>query len=351
MSGMPARSAAVRSAVMFSMHSRRRASAPGMSNRFTHDARGVEAHGVADGVVDDVAEGRARRLLAVDVGDVDAQHEGGLLAAGERLQQRRLAERELDRVGAGRRPASRSRAAMSSMPARKRGSPKKPWSTATSMQRPERGVEEAVQAVGGGHAPIIGTAAAGAARGRITAAVVIAGPNLTIDRTLSIDELRPGEVLRFERAVVTPGGKGVNVARVARDLGADAVLVGFVPGRTGAAGAALLADEGLVVRGVEVGGELRSTAVVLERSGRVTVLNEPGPPLAPGDWELYEARAWPTRWRASACWRAADRCRRARRPTPTGGWSALAHARGRGGGRRRRRRAAGGGGGAPAPTW
>ena len=38
--------------------------------------------------------------------------------------------------------------------------------------------------------------------------MVIAGPNLTIDRTLSIDELRPGEVLRFERAVVSPGGKG-----------------------------------------------------------------------------------------------------------------------------------------------
>ena len=68
------------------------------------------------------------------------------------------------------------------------------------------------------------------------------------------------------------------------------MLVGFVPGRTGAAGAALLGDEGIVVRGVEVGGELRSTAVVLERSGRVTVLNEPGPPLAPGEWERYEAR-------------------------------------------------------------
>ena len=119
--------------------------------------------------------------------------------------------------------------------------------------------------------------------------MVIAGPNLTIDRTLSIDELRPGEVLRFDRAVVSPGGKGVNVARVARELGAGAVLVGFVPGRTGAAGAALLADEGLSLRGVEVGGELRSTAVVLERSGRVTVFNEPGPPLAPGDWERYEA--------------------------------------------------------------
>jgi 1-phosphofructokinase family hexose kinase len=118
--------------------------------------------------------------------------------------------------------------------------------------------------------------------------VVIAVPNLTLDRTLAIDELRPGEVLRFSRAVVTPGGKGVNVARVARELGAPAVLVGFVPGRTGAAAAALLADEELTLRGVEVGGEIRSSAVVLERSGRVTVLNEPGPELAAGDWERYE---------------------------------------------------------------
>jgi 1-phosphofructokinase family hexose kinase len=118
--------------------------------------------------------------------------------------------------------------------------------------------------------------------------VVIAGPNLTIDRTLSIDELRPGEVLRFSHAAVTPGGKGVNVARVARDLGGEAVLVALMPGRTGVAGVALLGDEKIAVRGVEVSGELRSTAVVLERSGRVTVFNEPGPPLGPGEWDLYE---------------------------------------------------------------
>jgi 1-phosphofructokinase family hexose kinase len=120
-------------------------------------------------------------------------------------------------------------------------------------------------------------------------AVLIAGPNLTIDRTLAIEELRPGEVLRFTAAAVTPGGKGVNVARVAREMGAPAVLAGFVPGRTGAAAAGLLADEGISLRGVPVGGEIRSTAVILERSGRVTVFNEPGPALASGDWERFEA--------------------------------------------------------------
>ena len=100
------------------------------------------------------------------------------------------------------------------------------------------------------------------------------------------------------------------------------MLVGFLPGRTGVAGAALLGDEGIVVRGVEVGGELRSTAVVLERSGRVTVFNEPGPALAPGDWERYEGAVADALRGRSACWRAAGRCRRARPPTPTRGWSA-----------------------------
>jgi 1-phosphofructokinase family hexose kinase len=118
--------------------------------------------------------------------------------------------------------------------------------------------------------------------------MLIAGPNLTIDRTLSITELRPGEVLRFERVVVTPGGKGLNVARAARALGHPAVLVGFVPGHTGRAGAALIAEEGVELAGVECSGELRSTAVVLEHGGRTTVFNEPGPAVGEADWERYE---------------------------------------------------------------
>ncbi|MEA2321272.1 MAG: 1-phosphofructokinase [Solirubrobacteraceae bacterium] len=119
--------------------------------------------------------------------------------------------------------------------------------------------------------------------------MLIAGPNLTIDRTAAIGELRPGDVLRFEEVVVTPGGKGVNVARAALALGAPAVLVGLTPGRIGAAAAAMLADEGVDLAGIAVPGEIRSTTVVLERSGRVTVMNEPGPPLAPADWDRYEA--------------------------------------------------------------
>jgi 1-phosphofructokinase family hexose kinase len=119
--------------------------------------------------------------------------------------------------------------------------------------------------------------------------VLIAGPNLTIDRTSRIPALRPGEVLRLEDVAVTPGGKGLNVARAARALGVPAALVAFVPGRTGRAAAELIADEGVALRAVPVTGEIRSTSVILEPGGRATVLNEPGPALADGDWAALEA--------------------------------------------------------------
>jgi len=118
--------------------------------------------------------------------------------------------------------------------------------------------------------------------------MLIAGPNLTTDRTLTIDELRPGEVLRFSTATITPGGKGVNVARVARALGFPATLVAVAPGRTGRAVVELLGDEGLDVVPVETEGEVRAASVILEESGRVTVLNEPGPAVTERDWEAYE---------------------------------------------------------------
>jgi 1-phosphofructokinase family hexose kinase len=121
------------------------------------------------------------------------------------------------------------------------------------------------------------------------AAVVVAGPNLTIDRTLEIDEMVLGSEVRFTHAEITPGGKGVNVARAASRLGCDTTLVAFAPGHTGAAVARLVAEEGLRLRTVPSPGEVRSSAIVLERGGRVTVFNEPGPRLGPSDWDAYAA--------------------------------------------------------------
>ena len=118
--------------------------------------------------------------------------------------------------------------------------------------------------------------------------MLIAGPNLTIDRTIRLDELRPGEVLRARQAHASAGGKGVNVVRVAVALGQPAELVAFLPqGRSGEAVGGWLADANVPFRGVAVPGEVRSAAIMLEDDGRTTVLNEPGPPASGADWRDY----------------------------------------------------------------
>jgi 1-phosphofructokinase family hexose kinase len=118
--------------------------------------------------------------------------------------------------------------------------------------------------------------------------VLIAGPNLTIDRTIGLQELRPGEVLRATEAHASPGGKGVNVVRAAATLGHRAELVAFLPrGRTGDALGGWLADAGVALHAVPVPGEVRSAAIMLEADGRITVLNEPGPPVSREDWRDY----------------------------------------------------------------
>jgi 1-phosphofructokinase family hexose kinase len=118
--------------------------------------------------------------------------------------------------------------------------------------------------------------------------LLIAGPNLTVDRTSTLEELRPGEVLRLAEVIVTPGGKGLNVARAALALGVPAALVAFLPGHMGRAAAALIAEEGVTLQGVPTSGELRSTSVILEPSGRATVLNEPGPSVSDERWVALE---------------------------------------------------------------
>lgn len=123
----------------------------------------------------------------------------------------------------------------------------------------------------------------------MAAPLVVAGPNLTIDRTAALPRLTAGAVLRTGPVRVGPGGKGVNVVRAAGLLGVDAVLVGCTAGHTGAAVAAMLADESCRLVPVPIRGETRVTVVLRDGDGLVTVVNEPGPEFVDGDWDRYRA--------------------------------------------------------------
>lgn len=116
--------------------------------------------------------------------------------------------------------------------------------------------------------------------------VLVAGPNLAVDRTIATDEFHAGTPT-ISDVVVTPGGKGVNVARALGVLGASATLVALLPGHMGEAVRGMLEEEGIDVVGVPVAGEARFAYIVLERDGRATVLNEPGPELDAAEWRAY----------------------------------------------------------------
>jgi len=114
--------------------------------------------------------------------------------------------------------------------------------------------------------------------------MLIVNPNIATDRTIPVGVLVPGSVHRTGTAVTTLGGKGINVARIGRAFGHRAVVVTFLPAGSAAQLTELAAAEQAELAGVPVLGTARAASILLEGSGRVTVLNEPGPARDTGEW-------------------------------------------------------------------
>ncbi|MEU6593462.1 1-phosphofructokinase family hexose kinase [Streptomyces sp. NPDC046881] len=113
--------------------------------------------------------------------------------------------------------------------------------------------------------------------------------NTALDITYRVRSLRPHASHRVTEVTERPGGKGVNVARVLAALGHEVTLTGFAGGGTGGEVRDRLAGtSGLTDALVPVAGASRRTiAVVDERSGDTTQLNEPGPQITPGEWGAF----------------------------------------------------------------
>ena len=109
--------------------------------------------------------------------------------------------------------------------------------------------------------------------------IVTLTPNPSVDRTIEIDALVRGAVIRAKAVHVDASGKGVNVARalVANGVKARAVLPSG--GAEGAQLAALIAEEGIETTTVPVAMPVRANVTVVEPDGTTTKLNEPGPVL------------------------------------------------------------------------
>jgi 1-phosphofructokinase len=103
--------------------------------------------------------------------------------------------------------------------------------------------------------------------------------NPSVDRTVEVEALARGEVVRALGVRVDPGGKGINVSRALATHGLPTRAVVTVGGAEGDHLVTLLRDTGIEIIPVPIRGAIRSNITVVEPDGTTTKFNEPGAQL------------------------------------------------------------------------
>jgi fructose-1-phosphate kinase PfkB-like protein len=111
--------------------------------------------------------------------------------------------------------------------------------------------------------------------------IVCVSANPAIDRRIRLQSLQLGGVNRVRSATAAGGGKAAHVSLALRALGAESVLVGFFGGATGSEAEVDLREKGLRVMPVRTSAATRVNLEIIEESGTVTELLEPGGPITP----------------------------------------------------------------------
>ena len=112
--------------------------------------------------------------------------------------------------------------------------------------------------------------------------------NTAIDKTLSVPNFRLGRRHRTVEQTTMPGGKGVNVARVLKTLGAPVIATGLAGGATGTRIVDQLTQLSVLSDFVRIGEESRTTTAVIDpTTGEQTEINERGPKVTPHEVELF----------------------------------------------------------------
>lgn len=111
--------------------------------------------------------------------------------------------------------------------------------------------------------------------------------NAALDRTLTVPNFQRGQRHRASQGLMLAGGKGINIARALKLLGAPVVATGLVGGRTGIRIVEELTGEAILNDFVRIDNESRtSTAVVDPTAPTYTEINEWGPAVRPEELEM-----------------------------------------------------------------
>jgi 1-phosphofructokinase/tagatose 6-phosphate kinase len=111
--------------------------------------------------------------------------------------------------------------------------------------------------------------------------------NAAVDRTLSVPSFQIGQRHRASVGFTSAGGKGINIARALKRLGAPVVATGLAGGRTGTLIVEELTAEGILNDFVRIREESRTSTAVLDPTSNVyTEINEWGPDVQEDELEI-----------------------------------------------------------------
>ncbi|UKA60074.1 hexose kinase [Arthrobacter sp. FW306-2-2C-D06B] len=120
--------------------------------------------------------------------------------------------------------------------------------------------------------------------------VITVTPNPAIDLSYHVAGITPGASHRVTAPLSRAGGKGLNVARVAHQLGHPVLALAPSGGTSGAEFAAELLSSGVPHRLIPVAAETRrSIALVDTVGGETSIFNEEGSALQPREWQALAA--------------------------------------------------------------
>lgn len=112
--------------------------------------------------------------------------------------------------------------------------------------------------------------------------------NVAIDKAYVIEKLEHGTVMRVKKCTNTAGGKGLNVAKVAKLCGEEVLATGFAGGFNGKSVISMLNDCGVPNNFVEVENETRCCVNILaEEDNSSTEFLEPGAPVSVEEAERF----------------------------------------------------------------
>ena len=120
--------------------------------------------------------------------------------------------------------------------------------------------------------------------------------NASVDKACLVDAIRLGQPHRMKECHVTAGGKGLNVARVARRLGQEATATGYVGGFAGMMVESLLHADGIGCRFVPVAGESRTCVNIIDESTGYRVPGARRPSFAGGSRQAALHLCRPFTW-------------------------------------------------------